>query len=115
MLINLIRNAVEAATDPASAAVAPNGADARDSAAPKVTLSWTMNEREAVITIEDNGPGLLNADNLFTPFYTTKVSGTGVGLVLSRQIAEAHSGLVELFNHPHQRGCVATIVLPRTV
>ena len=115
MLINLIRNAVEAATDPASAAVAPNGADPRGQAAPQVTLSWTMNEREAVITIEDNGPGLLNADNLFTPFYTTKVSGTGVGLVLSRQIAEAHSGLVELSNHPHQRGCIATIVLPRTV
>jgi two-component system nitrogen regulation sensor histidine kinase NtrY len=119
MLINLIRNAVEAALDPVCAAPAcapvPDGAPQSPRSEPEVMLSWRTTDREAVITIEDNGPGLLSPDNLFTPFYTTKVSGTGVGLVLSRQIAEAHSGLVELSNHPRQRGCVATIVLPRTM
>jgi nitrogen fixation/metabolism regulation signal transduction histidine kinase len=115
MLINLIRNAVEAAMDPAWAAPVPDGAPPTHHSEPEVMLSWRTTDRETVITIEDNGPGLLSPDNLFTPFYTTKVSGTGVGLVLSRQIAEAHSGLVELSNHPSQRGCVATIVLPRTI
>jgi nitrogen fixation/metabolism regulation signal transduction histidine kinase len=118
MLINLIRNAVEAATDPACvapASTAPGGQPPISRSEPKVTLGWRTTEREAIITIEDNGPGLLSPDNLFTPFYTTKVSGTGVGLVVSRQIAEAHSGLVELSNHPSQRGCVATIVLPRSI
>jgi nitrogen fixation/metabolism regulation signal transduction histidine kinase len=115
MLINLIRNAVEAAMDPAWAAPVPDGAPPAHHSEPEVMLSWRTTDRETVITIEDNGPGLLSPDNLFTPFYTTKVSGTGVGLVLSRQIAEAHSGLVELSNHPSQRGCVATIVLPRTI
>jgi nitrogen fixation/metabolism regulation signal transduction histidine kinase len=115
MLINLIRNAVEAAMDPAWAAPVPDGAPPTHHSEPEVMLSWRTTDRETVITIEDNGPGLLSPDNLFTPFYTTKVSGTGVGLVLSRQIAEAHSGLVELSNHPTQRGCVATIVLPRTI
>jgi two-component system, NtrC family, nitrogen regulation sensor histidine kinase NtrY len=115
MLINLIRNAVEAAMDPAWAAPVPDGVPPTPHSEPEVMLSWRTTDRETVITIEDNGPGLLSPDNLFTPFYTTKVSGTGVGLVLSRQIAEAHSGLVELSNHPSQRGCVATIVLPRTI
>jgi nitrogen fixation/metabolism regulation signal transduction histidine kinase len=115
MLINLIRNAVEAAMDPAWASPVPDGVPPTPHSEPAVMLSWRTTDRETVITIEDNGPGLLSPDNLFTPFYTTKVSGTGVGLVLSRQIAEAHSGLVELSNHPSQRGCVATIVLPRTI
>jgi len=115
MLINLIRNAVEAAMDPAWAAPVPDGGPPAPHSEPAVMLSWRTTDRETVITIEDNGPGLLSPDNLFTPFYTTKVSGTGVGLVLSRQIAEAHSGLVELSNNSSHRGCVATIVLPRTI
>lgn len=112
MLINLIRNAVEAAMDPACASPVQDLANSSAPNAPEVSLNWTTSERETVITIEDNGPGLLNPDNLFTPFYTTKVSGTGVGLVVSRQIAEAHSGVVELTNRAHEKGCVATIILP---
>lgn len=104
MLINLIRNGVEAAMDSAAAT----------SGLPEVTLSWTASERDVAIAIADNGPGLLNPDNLFTPFYTTKPAGSGVGLVLSRQIAEAHGGVVELLNRPNGHGCIARIVLPRT-
>ncbi len=112
MLINLIRNAVEAATDPACNSPLPDTTNPSPQDEPEVLLSWKITDREAVIAIEDNGPGLLSPDNLFTPFYTTKASGTGVGLVLCRQIAEAHSGLLELSNRPIGRGCIATIVLP---
>jgi len=44
------------------------------------------------IWINDEGPCLANVSNLFVPFFTTKADGSGIGLVLSRQIAEAHSG-----------------------
>jgi signal transduction histidine kinase len=54
----------------------------------------------------------MNPTNVFVPFYTTKPSGSGIGLVLSRQIAEAHGGSLELANRAEQRGCVVTIVLP---
>ena len=63
--------------------------------------------------IEDNGAGLSNPHNAFVPFYTTKASGSGIGLVLSRQIAEAHGGSIELSNRSDERGCVVKVVLPR--
>jgi signal transduction histidine kinase len=64
------------------------------------------------IFIEDNGPGLTNPGNLFVPFYTTKRSGTGVGLVLARQIAEAHGGSLELRNRTDAKGCLAEVRIP---
>ncbi|HMH07070.1 MAG TPA: ATP-binding protein, partial [Terriglobales bacterium] len=64
-------------------------------------------------TIEDNGPGLLNPSNAFVPFYTTKPSGSGIGLVLSRQIAEAHGGTLELTNRADEQGCTVRVILPR--
>jgi two-component system nitrogen regulation sensor histidine kinase NtrY len=113
MLINLIRNAAEAAMDHASS---PHNSDEPSAnGQPEVLLGWTTRDLDTIITIEDNGPGLLSPDNLFTPFYTTKPAGSGVGLVLSRQIAEAHGGRIELLNRPDRRGCVARIVLPHTV
>ena len=108
MLINLVRNAAEAALE---ASAADNGS----ARLPEVTVSWRTSDKDVTMTIEDNGPGLLNPSNLFTPFYTTKPSGNGVGLVLSRQIAEAHQGTIELSNRPGARGCVAEVVLSRTV
>jgi len=65
-----------------------------------------------VITIEDEGPGLMNPSNAFVPFYTTKPGGSGIGLVLSRQIAEAHGGSLELENRSDRQGCVVRILLP---
>lgn len=64
------------------------------------------------ITLEDEGPGLSNTANLFVPFFTTKPGGTGIGLILSRQIAEAHGGSLSLQNKTEGAGCIATLRLP---
>lgn len=101
-LINLVRNAVEAALSP----------DATNDA-PEILMNWEIVDGEAVIAILDNGPGLSNASNLFVPFYTTKPSGTGIGLVLAQQIAQAHNGSVKLTNRSDgQDGCRAELRLP---
>ena len=62
--------------------------------------------------VEDDGPGLANPSNLFVPFFTTKAEGTGIGLVLSRQIAENHGGTLILENRSPEIGCIATLRLP---
>ena len=61
--------------------------------------------------VEDEGPGLASSANLFVPFFTTKPQGSGIGLVLCRQIAEAHGGSLSLENRADRRGCVATLRL----
>jgi nitrogen fixation/metabolism regulation signal transduction histidine kinase len=116
MLINLTRNAAEAAMEAASAhhdAQTTGASTGTRNGLPEVTLGWRATEKDVVLTVEDNGAGLLNSNNLFTPFYTTKPGGNGVGLVLSRQIAEAHHGTIELSNRPGTRGCLAQVVLSR--
>ena len=62
--------------------------------------------------MEDEGPGLSNTEKLFVPFYTTKPGGTGIGLALSRQIAEAHGGSLTLENRAPEPGCEARLRLP---
>jgi signal transduction histidine kinase len=68
--------------------------------------------RHVEVWIEDDGPGLSNTGNLFVPFFTTKPSGSGIGLVLSRQIAEAHGGTLTLENRRGKSGCEARLRLP---
>jgi signal transduction histidine kinase len=65
-----------------------------------------------VAEVEDEGPGLARTDNLWIPFFTTKPGGTGLGLVLSRDIIENHGGNISLDNRKDGRGCVATFNLP---
>jgi two-component system nitrogen regulation sensor histidine kinase NtrY len=115
MLINLLRNAAEAVLEPSAAAEKSNGskdAEAGESGQ-QVVFSWKLTERDVILTIEDSGPGLMNPSNTFVPFYTTKPGGSGIGLVLSRQIAEGHGGSLELSNRDHERGCIVKVRLPR--
>jgi nitrogen fixation/metabolism regulation signal transduction histidine kinase len=111
MLINLVRNATEAVLEPAEppSNLAP---PQEKPAQPEVVVSWRADADEILLTVEDNGPGLLNPSNAFVPFYTTKPAGSGIGLVLSRQIVEAHGGSIELTNREDKRGCRVKIVLP---
>lgn len=100
VLINLIRNAVDASLDPSL----PGGG--------KVSIGWRMSPQSLEFYVQDEGPGLLNGDNLFVPFFTTKLGGSGIGLILSRQIAEAHGGILQLANRKDRTGCEATLSLP---
>jgi two-component system nitrogen regulation sensor histidine kinase NtrY len=115
MLINLLRNAAEAVLEPSTAEGSSNGSKnlSMSESGPKIVFSWKLTDKDVVLTIEDNGPGLMNPSNVFVPFYTTKPGGSGVGLVLSRQISEAHGGSLELANRLGQRGCVVKVSLPR--
>ncbi len=96
VLINLIRNAVDASLE----------TDGR------VFVRHERNSASIDIIVRDEGPGLSNTANLFVPFFTTKRGGSGIGLVLSRQIAEAHDGTVTLRNASDGPGCEAILNLP---
>lgn len=96
LLINLLRNAVEASLETGGG----------------VFIGWSRNGTHLDVRIEDEGPGLSNTANLFVPFFTTKPAGTGIGLVLSRQIAEAHGGSLTLENREGGIGCLARLRLP---
>ncbi|AXC14226.1 Sensor histidine kinase [Acidisarcina polymorpha] len=111
MLINLVKNAVEAVIDAQQEA---GSSDLRLPAPPPVMLSGRKLEDAVAIVVEDRGLGLTNTANLFVPFYTTKTNGSGVGLALVRQIAEAHGGTVVLRNREDAPGCVAEVLIPFT-
>jgi len=96
LLINLVRNAVDAALETGGGA----------------SVRWRKNGAYLEILVEDEGPGLTSTANLFVPFFTTKPGGSGIGLVVSRQIAEAHGGTLTLENRAASPGCVAHLRLP---
>ncbi|HEX4652846.1 MAG TPA: HAMP domain-containing sensor histidine kinase, partial [Candidatus Udaeobacter sp.] len=96
-LINLVHNAVDAALE-------TDG---------NVDIGWRDKEGCVEIFVQDDGPGIMNPANLFVPFFTTKPEGSGIGLPLSRQIAEAHGGSLVLVNRENGRGAQALLRLPR--
>jgi nitrogen fixation/metabolism regulation signal transduction histidine kinase len=96
LLINLLRNAVDAAKVTGGS----------------VDVGWGTTVSHLDVWIDDEGPGLSNTANLFVPFFTTKPQGSGIGLVLSRQIAEAHKGSLVLENRRGRQGCRAHLRLP---
>jgi two-component system, NtrC family, nitrogen regulation sensor histidine kinase NtrY len=78
-----------------------------------VTARWVLEDGLVDVIVEDDGHGIGDTGDLFVPFFTTKPQGSGIGLPLSRQIAEAHGGSLELTNRRGRRGCAAHIRLPR--
>ncbi|KNH29543.1 histidine kinase [Pseudomonas syringae] len=96
LLINLIKNADES----------------MGSSSDSIDIEWAEEKGRLLITILDRGVGLTNPKNLFVPFYTTKPNGSGIGLILCRQIAESHGGYLSLENRHEQTGCKVTINLP---
>jgi two-component system, NtrC family, nitrogen regulation sensor histidine kinase NtrY len=99
LLINLLRNAVDATLE-------TNGAGS-------VHVGWRKEPSYVEVWIQDEGPGISETGNLFVPFFTTKPKGSGIGLVLSRQIAEAHGGMLNLQNRSNAQGCEARLRFPR--
>jgi two-component system nitrogen regulation sensor histidine kinase NtrY len=96
LLINIVRNAVDATLETSG----------------EVRIGWKQVDGYLQVTVEDEGPGLPDTSNLFVPFFTTKPAGSGIGLALSRQIAEAHGGTLALENRAASRGCRAVLRLP---
>ena len=96
LLINVVRNAVDASLETGG----------------KVSIGWKRFGDWFELNVEDEGKGLPDTSNLFVPFFTTKPSGSGIGLALSRQIAEAHGGTISLENRMSGPGCRATLRLP---
>jgi len=96
LLINLIRNAADASLE----------------AGGSVKVGWSRQGSQLDVRVIDDGLGLPNTTNLFVPFFTTKPGGSGIGLVLSRQIAEAHGGELTLANRSDARGGEARLRLP---
>jgi nitrogen fixation/metabolism regulation signal transduction histidine kinase len=99
LLINLVRNAVDATLETGG----------------RVTIGWTADDHVLQLFVEDEGPGLQNTGNLFVPLFTTKPGGSGIGLVLSRQIAEGHNGSLTLANREDRAGARAILRLPMRV
>ena len=97
LLINLVHNAVDASLE-------THG---------EVWIGWRVVGDCVEISVDDEGPGIMNPTNLFVPFFTTKPGGSGIGLALSRQIAEAHGGSLSLANRDQGNGAEALLRLPR--
>jgi signal transduction histidine kinase len=96
LLINLVQNGVEASLEKGG----------------RVEVTWRKLPRHLEVLVTDEGHGVADTHNLFVPFFTTKSTGSGIGLVLSRQIAEAHRGALTLENRRDRTGAVARLRLP---
>jgi nitrogen fixation/metabolism regulation signal transduction histidine kinase len=96
LLINILHNAVDASLETGG----------------KVVAGWRELSDCVEVFVRDEGQGIMNPSNLFVPFFTTKPGGSGIGLTLSRQIAEAHGGSLNLANRIDRKGSEALLRLP---
>ncbi len=96
LIINVLKNAIEASNETKGS----------------VQGGWLANKDNVTIWIQDEGTGLANTENVFVPFFTTKSTGTGIGLAISRQIVEAHLGSIKIENREDRSGCKVTVRLP---
>jgi two-component system sensor histidine kinase HydH len=99
VFINLLTNAVQAS---------PPGES--------VFISSVSEEERTIIDITDHGPGISadQKENIFTPFFTTKKEGIGLGLIIVKNIVSAHSGEVQFFdNPPPETGVTFRVILPK--
>ncbi len=87
VLINLIKNAMEALDHSSNA---------------KIELKGTYADNRVLISVTDNGPGIIPEaiERVFIPFFTTKKTGSGIGLALSRQIMQMHNGSLSVKSEP---------------
>ena len=104
-LINLVRNATEAV-------LARPG---KETVADSVVISWKKRRADLEIVVLDRGIGLSQTENLFVPFYTTKQAGSGIGLILCRQIIENHGGHMTIRNRKDTQGCEVIMRIPACI
>ena len=97
VLVNLIKNSIEASNKEKSL----------------ITLTTFYSNSSLYIIVKDNGEGMAKdtLEKIFTPFYTTKHYGTGLGVCLSKEIIEAHNGSLS-YTSILNKGTIAKIVLP---
>lgn len=90
VLINLLKNAIEALAETPE---------------PRLELIGRYEENVVKIEVIDNGPGIIKEalEHIFVPFYTTKRTGSGIGLSLSRQIMQMHNGSITVESEPDVR------------
>ena len=96
LLLNLLKNAHESG-----------------SLLSQITLRFEMQSNSLKLILQDSGGGMTDEvmQHALVPFYTSKEHGSGIGLTLCRDIAEAHGGSLRLRNH--QNGLEVTLTLPR--
>jgi nitrogen fixation/metabolism regulation signal transduction histidine kinase len=104
-LINLVKNATEAVL----------AKPERETVADSVVISWKKRGADLEIVVLDRGIGLSQTENLFVPFYTTKQAGSGIGLILCRQIIESHGGHMTIRNRKDTQGCEVIMRIPACI
>jgi len=113
VLLNLIKNAKEAqSSNKELSKKSSQSQNLNQNKNKNIEVQVFKTAQQVVIKVLDQGCGIANTANLFVPFYTTKTTGSGIGLALSRQIITNHKGELSLVNRTDRQGAIATISFP---